>query len=106
MITKYALENISNTDETGLFFKVLSEKTLAFKGDVFNGRKRAKQRLMILLGANMTDLEKILLPFIRKYITCRCFRNLKMFPSAYFTNKKLWMTGEIHEKWLKELDQN
>lgn len=64
--------------------------------------KKEKQRLIILLIANMTGSEKILLFFIRKNKTPRCFKNVQKLSLTHFANKKACMTGKIYEKWLKE----
>ncbi|GBN19115.1 hypothetical protein AVEN_40483-1 [Araneus ventricosus] len=59
ILQEFSPQNIFNADETGLFFKCLPIKTLAFKGDkCFRGEK-SKQRITVLLYANMTGEEKL-----------------------------------------------
>jgi len=41
--------NIYNADETGLFFNVLPDRTLACKGESCQGRKHSKDRLTVLV---------------------------------------------------------
>lgn len=52
----------------------------------------------------MIGSEKILFLFTSKYKAFRCFKNIKKLSSAYFIDKKARMTGQIYEKWLKELN--
>ena len=51
--------DIFNADESGLFFKLLPEKSLVLKGDSCHGGKRSKDRLTILSCAIMNRTEKI-----------------------------------------------
>ncbi|XP_035219530.1 tigger transposable element-derived protein 4-like [Stegodyphus dumicola] len=52
----------------------------------------------------MTGSQKLPLLFIRKYLKPRCFKNVQKIPGAYYANNKAWMTGNIYEKWLRDLD--
>jgi hypothetical protein len=54
-------EDVFNADETALFWRVLPNKTLHFKGDKCSGGKRSKERITVLLVANMAGTEKQLL---------------------------------------------
>lgn len=56
LLREYENRNIFNADETGLFFKCDPTKTLAFKSDPCFGGKRSKERVSILVGANMVRL--------------------------------------------------
>ena len=59
----YSASEIYNCDEMGLYFHVLPEGTLCFKNDKLSGSKKSKERLTVLLTANMDDLVK-LWPFV------------------------------------------
>lgn len=50
----YKLEDIFNTDETGLYYKCTPDKTLRFKREACKGRKMSKERLTVLLCASIT----------------------------------------------------
>ena len=43
---------IYNCDETGLFFKMLPDKTFKFKGETCSGGKMSKERLTVLVCTN------------------------------------------------------
>lgn len=55
---KYSPKDIFNADETGLFFKLTSDKTLKFKGEKCVGGKLSKERITVLVAANMSGTEK------------------------------------------------
>ena len=105
MIEEMPARNIFNVDETGLFFKCTPDKTLAFKGECCSGGKNSKERVMLLVGANMDGSEKLPLLMIGKSANPRCFKNVKSKPVEYRANKKAWMTADIFEDWLLKLDK-
>ncbi|GBO31747.1 Tigger transposable element-derived protein 4 [Araneus ventricosus] len=84
---------------------MLSERTLNFKGEKCSGGKEAKQRISILLAANMNGTQKLPPLFIGKYFKPICFKNVNKLPAAYHANRNPWMTGHIYEKWLRDLDR-
>ena len=58
IISEYERSNICRADETGLFFKVLSDKSLVVHREECKGRKRCKERYTILLYVNSDGIEK------------------------------------------------
>ncbi|GFT93233.1 tigger transposable element-derived protein 4 [Trichonephila clavipes] len=106
LIKEYEPRNIFNTDETGLFFKCLPEKTFAFKKEKCHGGKHSKQRLTILLAVNMDGSEKITPLVIGKSAKPRCFKGMNSFPTKYRSNKKAWMTTELFNEWLVSLNSD
>lgn len=104
-LNRYAPSDVFNADETALFFKLLPDKTITYKGDVCAGGKRSKERVTVLIGANMTGTEKLPLFVIGKSQKPRCFKNIRSLPTDYAANKKAWMTGELFKQWLRKLDR-
>lgn len=100
----YEPHNIFNTDETGLFFKCLPDKTFTFKDEKCHGGKHSKERLTVLLAVNMDGSEKLKPLIIGKSAKPRCFKGIKTFPTTYRSNKKAWMTTELFNEWLMTLD--
>ncbi|GFT14842.1 tigger transposable element-derived protein 4 [Trichonephila clavipes] len=88
LIKEYEPRNIFNTDETGLFFKCLPEKTFTFKKEKCHGGKHSKERLTILLTVNMEGSEKITPLVIGKSAKPRCFKGINSFPTNYRSKKK------------------
>ena len=52
LIAGYKPEDIWNTDETGCFFRALSDKSLSEKAKECRGGKKAKERLTISFFVN------------------------------------------------------
>ena len=48
LLRGYKPGDVYNADETGLFFNVLPDRTLAYKGEFFHGGKHSKNRLTVL----------------------------------------------------------
>lgn len=103
-VAAYDPNDVFNADETALFFKALPDKTITFKGDPCTGGKRSKERVTVLLAANMTGTERLPLLVIGKALKPRCFYNIKHLPVEYRANRKAWMTSEIFRTWLQDLD--
>lgn len=96
--------DIFNADEAGLFFRMAPDKTLKFKNEKCVGGKLSKERITVLVCANMTGHEKRKLLVIGKSANPRCFKNVKRLPVSYTANKRAWMTSEIFEKELRSWD--
>lgn len=93
-------------DETGLFFRETTRKTLFVKGDDCTGGKKSKDRITVALCASMCG-EKVKPLLITKSRNPRCFKKIKpeTLPVSYYFNKKSWMNSGIMEAWLKGLDR-
>ncbi|GBN15704.1 Tigger transposable element-derived protein 4, partial [Araneus ventricosus] len=101
----YDDRDIFNADETGLFYRVLPDKILRFKGEKCSSGKISKERLTILLCCNMLgNFETPVV--IGKAKKPRCFKNIdvRKLSVSWKSNKKAWMTTEIMSDWLVELD--
>lgn len=99
----YQAENIFNADETGLFYKLTPDKTLRFTGESCSGGKLSKDRITVLVAANMSGTEKRKLLIIGKSARPRSFKN-KQLPVKYKFNNKAWMTSEIFTNELQDWD--
>lgn len=96
------LEQIYNADETGLFWKCLPTKTLAFEAErSAPGYKSSKERITVLCCANGTGSHKIKLGIIGKAKKPRCFKGKEMhnLPVNYFHQKGAWMDRTIFQTW-------
>jgi hypothetical protein len=49
LLEGYEARDVYNADETGLFFNVLPDRTLAYKGETCHGGNHSKDRLTVLL---------------------------------------------------------
>ncbi|UYV63584.1 TIGD4 [Cordylochernes scorpioides] len=105
IISNYACKDIFNADETGLFWRLLPDKTLHFKGETCTGGKASKERITILLCCNMDGSEKMQPLVIGKAKQPRCFRGIKHLPVQYEANQKAWMAGLLFESWVRHIDK-
>ena len=103
LLKEFLPEQIFNTDETGLFYRCLPDKTHVFKNEKCAGGKLSKERLTVLVTASMTG-EKLPPLVIGKSANPRCFKNVRNLPLPYEANSKAWMTSTLFEKWLRKID--
>ena len=68
-LAKFQLEDIFNADETGLFFRLLSNQTLATSSH--KGTKKDKERITGFLTSNVTGTEKLKPIVIGKFVQPR-----------------------------------
>lgn len=80
------------------------DKTLKFKGEKCVGGKLSKERITVLVAANMSGTEKRKLLVIGKSKNPRCFKNIKQLPVTYKANKSAWMTSQIFEEEVRKWD--
>lgn len=106
LLLGYSPHDIYNLDETGLFYKCLPNKTLAFKGEKCHGGKHAKDRITVTPICNMTGTHKLPLVVIGMFANPRCFKNVHTLPVHYYHNKKAWMTTVIFNEMLVKLDND
>lgn len=101
----YREREIFNADETGLFFRLTPDKTLKFKGEKCVGGKLSKDRLTVLVCANMDGTVKRTLTVIGKSSKPRCFKGVKKLPVRYLANKKAWMTSDLFKSEMQHWDR-
>ena len=53
ILNEYALSDIYNVDEIGLFYQILQSKIMEISGKKFEGGKANKQHITVLLCINM-----------------------------------------------------
>ena len=94
LLSEYQPTDIFNADETGLFWKCLPDKTLHMKDELCSGGKRSKERIMVLVCANMTGTEKLPLLVIGRFAKPRCFKNVRTLSVQYEANHKAWMVSD------------
>ena len=104
ILSRYPLENIFNGDEFGLFFQCLPNKTFHFKKGKCSGGKHSKVRLTGMAAGNAKG-ERLPIFTIGKPKNPRCFKGVKRVPCRYRTQQKSWMSSELFEEWVKELDR-
>ena len=101
ILDKYSTEDIYNTDETGLYYRGLPDRGYAHISETLSGAKKAKDRITVLLTANMTGLDKREPLVIGKSKKPRGFpRDHSKLPVKYRNSSNAWMTSDIFRKHL------
>ncbi|CBQ70028.1 related to transposases [Sporisorium reilianum SRZ2] len=104
LLQQFSPDDIFNADETGLFYNMPPNKTIA--ASPTSGLKKKKTRISILFACNSSGTEKLDLLFIGHSQQPKAFQ--KQSPEQlgihYFSNKKAWMTSSIFTTWLISLD--
>ena len=106
ILEEYQAKDINNVDETALFWKMLPDRTMAFRNEDTHGGKMSKEQITVLVGRNMAG-DKLPLIVIGKAARPCSFPQTNAFPLplTYKSNPKAWMTGSIFERWVWELEQ-
>ncbi|CAB5391345.1 unnamed protein product [Rhizophagus irregularis] len=101
----YSPKRIYNMDETGLFYQLEPDRTLATRR--ISRRKKNKERLSIALCANTDGSHKLPLLIIGKYANPRCFKNINIrnLSMTYRNNNKAWMLTTLFQDWLCDFDR-
>lgn len=96
---KLSKHQIYNADETGLYWKLLPDKTyVSLSEKTAPGLKLAKQRITVLGCVNASGSHKLTPLVIGKSKSPRCFKNFNN-PLIYKNTKNAWMTQEIFKNW-------
>ncbi|GBM48965.1 Tigger transposable element-derived protein 6 [Araneus ventricosus] len=80
LVNGYEPKNTYNCDETGLFYKLIYDRTLTFREEPCHGGNKSKERLTVLLCCNADGSEKFLPLVIGRSKKPRCFKNVKKLP--------------------------
>ncbi|MBA0763153.1 hypothetical protein Gotri_012658 [Gossypium trilobum] len=97
-------KDIYNMDETGLFYRLQAYHSLARKQ--FEGRKKDKERLTIVVCYNGDGSDKVPLWVISKFANPRCFKhvNIDNLSCHYRANKTAWMIGLLFKDCVRWFD--
>ena len=79
LVKNYKACDIFNAVETGLFYKLMPNKTLQLKCEKCHGGRISKERLTVPATSKMNGSEKIKLLVIRKFQNPRCFKGVIFF---------------------------
>ncbi|XP_065874733.1 CENP-B homolog protein 2-like [Euphorbia lathyris] len=103
-LDKWPLKDIYNMDETGLFYRMQADNSLATKQ--LEGRKQNKERITIAICCNTDGSDKLPLWVIGKFLNPRCFKNINRdsLNCKYRANSNAWMTFLIFNEWLQWFD--
>ena len=99
------LNQVFNCDETGLYWKLMPNKTLVSSREKeAKGFKKPKDHITLMACANASESIKLPLLFVHKSLNPYCFKNLDKndLPVDYYTQKNSWMDSSIFKTWFHE----
>ena len=105
IISNYDPENVYNMDKTGLFFRLLPRYTLLLPCEDISstrGKKKAKERVSLVVCTNATRTHKIPCTLIGKPKVPACIKN-REWPVTYISQNKAWMDVTTCWKWFEEV---
>ena len=104
-LQSYSLQDIYNMDETGLFYRMAPDRTIARRQ--IEGSKKDKTRLTFVFAANADGSHKMEPLIIGHAQRPRAFnrKSGEQLGFYYRSNAKAWMTGLIFREWLQKMDQ-
>lgn len=98
-------DQIFNADESGLYFRMLPNKTLVASYEKSaHGRKKQLERVTFTVCANATGTIQLPLHVIGKSKKPRCFRQIREedLPVVYANSRSAWMTEAIFKSWFHD----
>jgi hypothetical protein len=98
---QYSPKDKFNMDESGLWWKLQPNRTLATEGG--SGSKASKDRVTVAFTCNADGSEKMDVWLIGRYKNPRCFKNVNrsLLGIEYRFNTTKWMTGVICAEFLR-----
>ncbi len=99
------LNQVFNCDKSGLFWRLLPNKTLAGRCEkTAKSFKKPNDRVTILASANATGTFRLPLLLIGKSKCPRALKNVNLsaLPLIYKSQKKAWMDSAIFKSWFFE----
>jgi len=97
---KLVPDQVYNADESGLFWKMLPEKTYVAQSEkTAPGRKAEKARITFLACTNATGHHKLKPLVIGRAKKPRSFKAWDAIPVDYQASKCAWMTANIFKEW-------
>lgn len=103
ILSNYAIHDIYNADEFGLFYQALPNHTIHFKDKKCTEGQHSKIRLSCMAAANMIG-DKLPMFVIGASNNPLCFKGVKQLPCRYRGQTKSWMDSQLFEEWIRELD--
>jgi len=105
IVAQYDPENVYNMDEICLFFRLLSRYSLLMPNEDISttkGKKKAKDRVSLIVCGNAFRTHKIPCALIRKPKKLACIKD-QQCPIPYFNQAKAWTDVESCWKWFNEV---
>ena len=105
-LRNYALNDIWNGDEFGIFYKMYPQSTV--RPGRIPGKKKEKGKLSYLACANADGSENYPTFIIGRSQKPKCFGKYEGSEPGFncYSNKKAWMNSDLFFSWLKSFDDS
>ena len=105
LVSEYAIKDIWNLDDTGVFWRALPEQGFGQKGKECRGGKKVRERVTVALIANACG-DKEAAVVIWKSAKPRCCKSIKIdsLPVQYYSQPNAWVTAKILESVLSKFN--
>jgi hypothetical protein len=103
LLAPYAACDRYNYDESGLFYKLQPNKTIA--RTTLAGRKVLKDRITVGLACNSDGTEMLKPVIVHKSLAPRAFKQKKFKPEDlcyWFSNKSAWVTAGVFKEMMRK----
>lgn len=101
-LSNYRPQDIYNCDETGLYWRLIPDKSLSTQS--IPGQNKNKARISLLFCCNSDASDKVPLWFIGTSKRPKTFAasgiNIENLGCVWKSNRRAWMTGDIFKEWL------
>lgn len=106
IVVKYNPEDVYNGNESGLFYRMFPNKTLAHKNEDVKGFKTYKDRITVLFLCNAVGTVKFKPLIIGKFKKPMSFRNIDItkFNLRYTHSSNAWITKNIWQEYILYID--
>jgi hypothetical protein len=103
-LTRYDPRDVFCMDECGIFWRLLPDRTVLFESEKCHGGQNSKERLTVVLCANMAGTEKWPLVSVGKFTNPQSFEGIKKLPVLYEANERAWINQDLFHHWLRSFD--
>jgi hypothetical protein len=94
MLKDVDLKNTYNVDESGLFWRLMPNKTYVLRNENRKCQKKFADRITLLLLTNVDGSDKQIAA-VGKSKSPHCFRGIKKLPLDYYSQRNAWMDSRI-----------
>lgn len=105
LLREYKPRDIFSASEAALFYNLLPDRSLVLKGEEGHKWTWMKERLTLLVAANMDGSEKLPLQVIGQMKDPKSIYEIEALPMPYEANESAMMTSGIFELWVRRLEE-
>lgn len=105
LLREYKPRDIFSASEAALFYNLLPDRSLVLKGEEGHKWTWVKERLTVMVAANMDGSEKLPLQVIGQMKDPKSIYEIETLPMPYEANESAMMTSAIFEIWVRRLEE-